>query len=160
MIKFKDILQEEKILVPRHLETRDEEYKRVIYQRIQNYIKKGSKGNLYLFRTSFTKLPDNLTKVGGNLYLYNSQIESLNNLQIVEGNLDLNYSKIKSLGNLQKVGENLYLYGTPLESLGNLRKVGVNLYLQNTFFSEKYSKEEILQMVKDKGIEIRGKIHI
>ena len=200
MIKFKDILKEDKILVPRNLESRDEDYKKIIYKKIQDYIKKGSKGSLNLEGAPIIKLPDNLIKVGGDLDLGNSQIESLGNLQRVEGYLDLGEtpiqslgnlkfvgenlylfnSKIKSLGNLQKVGENLYLWGSKIQSLGNLQtvggeldlennsikslgnlqKVGGYLYLRNTPFSQKYSKEEFTQILKDKGIEVKGKIII
>jgi len=154
------VLQEEKILVPRHLETRDEEYKRIVYQKIQDYIKEGSKGDLNLPRSPITKLPGNLVKVGGFLNLERSQIQSLNNLRIVEGDLWLGNSQIQSLGNLKFVGEDLYLYDTFLKSLGNLQKIGGELHVEHTFFSKKYSKEEILQMVKDKGIEVKGKIYI
>jgi len=35
MIKLKDILQEEKILVPRHLENRDEGYKELFIKRFE-----------------------------------------------------------------------------------------------------------------------------
>jgi len=180
VIKLKDILQEEKILVPRHLEGRDEEYKRITYKKIQDYIKKGSKGNLNLYKVSITKLPDNLIEVGGFLNLWESQIYSLNNLQEVRGYLNLYNSKIQSLGNLQKVGEYLDLEKTSLKSLRNLQKVGGDLwlkntsiksldnlkviegdlYLRNTFFSEKYSREEFIQMIKDKGIEVKGEIYI
>jgi len=34
------------------------------------------------------------------------------------------------------------------------------LILQDTPFSKKYSREEILQMLKNKGIEVKGKIII
>jgi len=34
------------------------------------------------------------------------------------------------------------------------------LYLQNTFFSKKYSREEFIQMIEDKGVEVKGRIHI
>ena len=140
MIKFKDILKEEKILVPRNLETRDEDYKRVVYQKIQDYIKQGSKGDLDLSQAPITKLPDNLIKVGGYLDLWGSKIESLDNLQTVEKSLSLTSSQIQSLGNLQTVGGYLNLEATPL--------------------SKKYSKEEISQMLKDKGIEVKGEIYI
>jgi len=200
MIKLKDKLKEEKILVPRHLETRDEEYKRIFYKKIQDYIKKGSKGSLNLAGVPIIKLPDNLIKVGGDLDLGNSQIQSLNNLQRIEGYLDLGGAPIQSLGNLKFIGENLYLFNSPIksldnlqiikgslylwgskiESLGNLRKVGEdldlennsikslgnlkmvggNLRLKNTPFSKQYSKEEFIQMLKDKGIKVKGKIFI
>jgi len=129
-----------KILVPRHLETRDEEYKRIFYKKIQDYIKKGSKGDLDLHKAPITKLPDNLIKVGGSLDLLGSQIQSLGNLQKVEGYLDLWNSQIQSLGNLQIVERDLYLKNTP--------------------FSKKYSKRKIFQMIKDKGIKVKGTIFV
>jgi hypothetical protein len=61
---------------------------------VDQYIKNGSKGNLIFTDMPITSLPDNLTFVGGNLYLNRSQIESL--------------------GKLNSVGENLYLRDTPL----------------------------------------------
>jgi len=180
MIKFKNILQEEKILVPRHLETRDEEYKRITYQKIQNYIKKGSKGDLDLSKSPIIMFPDNFQEIGGNLNLFNSKIQSLGNLRKVKGFLDLGfsqiqslgnlqevggslylgYSQIKSLGNLQKVGRYLYLDNSKIESLGNLKTVEGNLFLRDTPLSKQYSKEKFTQMLKDKGIEIRGRIII
>jgi len=200
MIKFKNILQEEKILVPRHLEDRDEDYKRIVYKKIQDYIKKGSKGNLYFYKAPISKLPDNFTQVRGSLNLGESQIKSLNNLQIVGRSLFLQYTPIKSLGNLQKVGQSLYISDTSIESLGNLKMVGGSLFLRNTslkslgnlqeiwrdlyldhsqvqflgnlqiiggslylkdsFFSKNYSKEEIIQIFKDKKIKIKGLIFV
>jgi len=160
MIKFKDILKEEKILVPRNLEDRDEKYKRIIYQKIQDYIKQGSKGLLNLEKSPIINLPDNLIEVRGNLYLGESQIQSLNNLQIVKGYLNLWGSQIESLGNLQIVGGFLNLGNTLIQSLGNLKKVERYLSLKNTLLSKKYSRKEILQMLKDKGIKVKGKIYI
>jgi hypothetical protein len=65
----------------------------------------------------------------------------------IGGNLDLRKTPIESLGNLTSVGGNLYLRNTPIESLGNLKSVGGDLYLYETPISEKYSEEEIRQMV-------------
>ena len=65
----------------------------------------------------------------------------------ISGNLDLRRTPIKSLENLQSVGGYLDLTGTPIESLGNLQSVGGDLYLYETPISEKYSEEEIRQMV-------------
>ena len=48
---------------------RDKEYLKIIQRQIQDYIKGGSKGNLDLDSTPITSLPDNLTKVGGWLWL-------------------------------------------------------------------------------------------
>jgi hypothetical protein len=92
---------------------------------INQYIKKGSKGNLYLGSTKITSLPDNL-KVGGSLSLATAPITSLPDDLQVGGDLYLNYTSLTSLPDNLKVGGDLYLYDTPL--------------------SEKYSKEEIKQM--------------
>ena len=137
MIKLKDILFENsnKILVPRRLEKRKEDQKRITLQKIQQYIKNGSKSDLVLSNTPVTSLPDNL-KVGGSLYLGNTQITSL------PDNL--------------KVGTSLVLYNTPITSLPNNLKVGGYLYLRNTPISKKYSKEEIKKMVP----KVEGTIYI
>jgi hypothetical protein len=49
----------------------------------------------------------------------------------------------------------LDLIDTPIESLGDLQSVGMNLYLNDTPISEKYSEEEIRQMVN-----VEGKIYL
>ena len=46
---------------------------------------------------------------------------------------------------------NLYLAETPIESLGNLTSVGGNLELRRTSLSEKYTEEEIRNLVEVKG---------
>ena len=89
--------------------------------------------------------------IDGDLDLRYVEIESLGNLQSVGGDLDLFEAKIESLGNLQSVGGSLDLRGTNVESLGNLRSVGGGLYLSNTPLSEKYSEEEIREMVQVGG---------
>jgi hypothetical protein len=61
--------------------------------------------------------------------------------------LDLYGTPIQSLGNLQSVGGYLNLENTPIKSLGNLTSVGGNLLLRYTPLSEKYTEEQILQMV-------------
>ena len=137
MIKLKDILFEDsnKILVPRRLEKRKEDQKRIALQKIQQYIKNGSKGSLDLYNTPITSLPNNL-KVGGSLVLNNTSITSLpNNL---------------------KVGGSLDLRNTPITSLPNNLKVEGDLYLRNTPISKKYSKEEIRKMVP----MVKGTIYI
>jgi len=89
--------------------------------------------------------------IGGNLGLAYSEIKSLGNLQSVGGDLDLEGTEIQSLGNLRSVGGYLDLYDTKIQSVGNLRSVGGDLYLGDTPISEKYSKEEIRQMVQVGG---------
>ena len=89
--------------------------------------------------------------IGGSLDLRRTPIKSLENLQSVGGDLDLYNTPIESLGNLQSVGGYLDLQGTYIESLGNLQSVGGDLYLYETPISEKYSEEEIRQMVNVDG---------
>jgi len=107
-------------------------------------------GDLNLRKTSIKTL-GNLTSVGGGLFLTSSPIESLGNLTSVGGNLSLISSSIKSLGNLTTVGGSLTLAYTPIKSLGNLTTVGGDLGLENTPISEKYTEEEIRNIVEVKG---------
>ena len=107
-------------------------------------------GDLDLRDTSIESL-ENLTSVGGDLDLRNTPIKSLGSLQSVGGDLDLYNTRIESLGNLQSVGGYLDLRGTQIKSLGNLQSVGGDLYLYETPISEKYSEEEIRQMVNVEG---------
>jgi hypothetical protein len=93
--------------------------------------------------------------IGGDLDLSDLPIKSLGNLKSVGRNLYLQETPIESLGNLTSVGGSLYLSITPIKSLGNLTSVGRDLALQNTSISEKYSREEIRQMVK-----VDGKIYL
>ena len=139
MIKLIDIL-ENKILVPRRgKEERAKNYNIATQKKIQQYIKDGGKGKLDLYNIPITSLPDNLTKVGGNLDLRKTSITSLPDNLKVGGDLDLEKSSITSLPNNLKVGGNLYLADTPL--------------------SKKYSKEEIRQMIEDKGGKVKGGIY-
>jgi hypothetical protein len=103
MIKLLDLL-ENKILVPRRSpEERQKNYQIAIQKKIQQYIKGGNKGDLYLTNTKITSLPNDL-QVGGDLYLTNSSITSLPNNLKVGGDLYLAYTKITSLPNNLKVG--------------------------------------------------------
>jgi hypothetical protein len=84
----------------------------------------------------------------GDLDLSYSKIETLGNLVRVEGNLDLTDTDIETLGNLEYVGGDLDLGHSNVESLGNLKYVGSHLYLLYTLLSEKYTEEEIRDMVE------------
>ena len=97
----------------------------------------------------------NLKSVGNGLYLQGTSIKSLGDLTSVGGNMDLRKAPIKSLGNLTLVVGNLDLEGTSIESLGNLTSVGLDLDLRDTPLSEKYTKDEIKQMVN-----VGGTIHL
>ena len=181
MIKLLDILNENKnkILVPRRSpEERAKNYQIVLQKKIQQYIKDGSKGDLYLANTPITSLPNNLN-VGGNLNLENTPITSLPNNLSVGGYLDLGNTPITSLPNNLSVGGNLYLRNTPITSLPNNLKVGGNLDLAdtkitslpdnlsvggdldlyNTPLSKKYTKEQIKQMIEDNGGYVKGDIY-
>jgi len=131
MIKLLNILNEIQVNRPK-----EPEYK----QRIRDYIKNGSKGNLDLSDLNEkVKLPDNL-KVGRDLYLNNTPITSL------PDNL--------------KVGGGLFLGNTQITSLPNNLQVGGGLDLSNTPISQNYTKEEIIKMIEDKGGFIKGNIYM
>jgi len=155
MIKLLDIL-ENRILVPRRSkEERQKTHIITLQKKIQQYIKDGSKGDLNLYKTPITSLPDNL-KVGGYLNLMGTPITSLPDNLEVEGYLNLMSTPLASLPNNLEVGGYLDLYKTPITSLPNNLKVGGYLNLMSTSISQKYSEEEIRKMVPG----VRGKILI
>jgi len=154
MIKFLDILKEsdENIFIPRR--TKEEKDKRLLfrtYRKIRDYIKNGSKGDLYLNDSPIEFLPKNLTKVDGDLILIRCEnLKSLpNNLTVngdvvlyrtknlkglpsglkVKGNLDLRYTNITELPPDLEVGGRLTLYRTPLSNLSRdeIRKMIPNV---------------------------------
>jgi len=163
------------ILKPRKTgEERKGNYKVSIEKRIKKYIKDGSKGDLDLSRTPIEKLPDNL-KVGGSLDLDNTPIERLpDNLQVggglyldntpikelpdnlqVGSDLYLDNTPIKELPDNLQVGGILFLTGTPIKELPDNLKVG-GLLLQNTPLSKKYSEEEIISIIEERGGYVKG----
>ena len=155
MIKLIDLL-ENKILVPRRSkEERSKNYIIATQKKVQQYMKDGGKGTLDLYGTPITSLPQGLT-VGRNLVLYGSKITSLPQNLKVGGYLDLQNTPITSLPQGLKVKGALYLYKSKITSLPQGLTVGGNLYLLNTPISEKYSKEQIKQMVPG----VKGEITI
>jgi len=90
-------------------------------------------GNIDLtFRKDIFDL-GNLVGIEGNLWLDQSSIESLGDLEFVNGDLIFwNCKNIKTLGNLKKVGGYLSLNSSSVVSLGELEFVGVDLLLYNT----------------------------
>ena len=147
----------EKILVPRRSpEERKKNWIIATNKKIQQYIKNGSEGDLDLGGTPITKLPSNLTKVGGFLNLRDTPITSLPpNLQ-VGGWLDLYNTPITSLPPNLKVRGYLDLEDTQITSLPPDLKIGDNLWLISTPFSEQYTEEEIEKMVPG----VKGDIYI
>jgi hypothetical protein len=134
MIKLKSLIYESKILIPRRSgPEREKRWIQEIRRKIQDYIKKGCVGDLNLRETPVKILPDNLKKVGGNLDLYKSQIEDLNNLEHVGGMLDLRHTSIKKLpDSLKEVYKTIWLRHATIEDLNNLEYVGGGLELEYT----------------------------
>ena len=73
--------------------------------------------------------------MGGSVYLGETRIKSLNELEHVGGSLTMNDSKIKDFGNLQFVGNILDISHSPL--------------------AKKYTEEEIREM-----IHVGGRIYM
>lgn len=103
------------------------------------------KQTLWLNGTSIQNLPNDL-KVGG-LMLSDSDISSLPPNLEIDGDLNLNSTKIKTLSYGLKVGGDLYLIYSDIKSIPPDLKVGRNLYLRDTPLSEKYTEEQLKQML-------------
>jgi hypothetical protein len=101
-------------------------------QKIQQYIKNGSNGDLDLHNTPITKLPDNLKRVDGDLNLYNTPITTLPDNLTVNGFLDLSNTKITTIPDNLTVGGWLDFSNTKITSLPDNLTVSGNLYLHNT----------------------------
>ena len=85
---------------------------------------------------------------------YGGDLTWVEGLVSITGFLDLEGTEIKFLGNLQSVGGYLDIRNTQIKSLDNLQSVGGNLWL-NKFLSEKYTNEEIRNMINVDGDIIR-----
>jgi hypothetical protein len=96
------------------------------------------KGDLYLFNTKITSLPDNL-HVGGDLYLQYTNITSLPDNLTVNGYLNLYNTQITDIPQNLKIYESLILDGT---SLANY-----------------YTRKQIRKMIEEKGGFLKGYIH-
>jgi hypothetical protein len=177
-LEYNEILKYEKILknkiIPNHSpETQKEKYLIAAQKKIQQYIKDGSKGDLDLFNTPITSLPYNLVvkgdldlrdtlitslpdnlKVGGNLYLDDTPITSIPDNLKVGGSLSLAYTKITSLPDNLTVGGYFSLISTKITSLPDNLTVEGSLYLMYTPISEKYTKEQLKEMLPG----VQGKI--
>ena len=120
------------------------------------------KGKPIPFEVKLIHSPETLEKedlnVEGSLDLYKTKISSLPDNFTVEGDLNLENTQISSLPNNLTVGGSLYLYKTPISSLPDNLKVGGSLNLDQTPLAEKYSKEQIRQMIEEKGGKVKGAI--
>ena len=130
MIKFLDILKEsdDNIFIPRgSKEEKDKVLIRKEYDKVQEYIRNGSEGNLVLMSSPIKVLPRNLIKVGGDLNLIRSQIEKLPDNLTVNGSLDLERCE-----NLKSIPDNLRLNGyLDLEKCKNLESLPNGLKVKN-----------------------------
>ncbi len=110
-------------------------------------------GDLDLYECKNTLSLGDLEYVGGDLNLLgNKGIESLGNLEYVGGNLAITDTNVESLGNLVRVEGFLSAYKCIfLKSLGDLEYVGGYLNLRYTPLEEKYTEEEIKDIVEVVG---------
>jgi hypothetical protein len=95
----------------------------------------------------------------GILYLSNSKIESLGNLESVGSNLYLRKTPVESLGNLKSVGGGLNLADSKITSLGNLRLVGGGLDLENTPVGKRLKSEMSEDDIKNK-FGVKGELYL
>jgi hypothetical protein len=151
MIKFLDILKEsdDNIFIPRgSKEEKDKVLIRRTNDKIQEYIRNGSEGDLGLSGSPIKFLPKNLTKVGGRLGLVRSQIEKLPDNLTVNGMLDLdNCKNLQELPNGLKVKGSLDLRDTNIRSLPSDLEVGGYLTLFRTPIARMYTEKQIRKMV-------------
>lgn len=125
------------------------------YQTLLRYINGDMKGNLWLWDTKISYLPEGL-KVGGTLNLTDTPITSLPNGLVVGGNLYLNNTPITSLPEEIAIDGNLYLYNTPITSLSKGLVVHGRINLCKTPISKMYSEEQLKEMLPN----IKGDIII
>ena len=147
------------LIVPRRLEDRSERYKRIVYKKIQDYIKNGSKGDLYLYGTPIESLPSNLKTVGGDLNLSESKILELPEGLKVGGNLWLAESNILILPNNLTVGKTLGLSSTKIDSVPINLKVYGNLRMFFTPLSIEHNSPQIVkELIQNNGGFVMGVI--
>jgi hypothetical protein len=157
MIKLIDLLKEEDFFTPRRSkEERSKNYNIAIQKKIQQYIKDGSQGNLDLYGTTITSLPNDL-KVGGELDLRRSKIKTLPDNLKIKGDLYLNDTPIKTLPKGLEVVGDLDLTDTKIETLPNDLKVGGYLDLMHTPLAKKYTKQ---QFIRKMAPGVKGDIYL
>ena len=148
--QYKLLMEQDEILnIPFHVFNNDWDLLQKFLNRRGNPPYKIS-GDLDLFESEVESL-ENLISVGGNLDLEKTLIKSLGNLTSVGGNLYLNGAPIKFLENLISVGGDLILFETQIKSLGNLRSVGGDLDLENTPMSITHTEKDIRDKINVGG---------
>ena len=134
---------------------RQKRYKQILQQEIQDYIKNGSKGDLFLNNTPIESLPDNLKKVHGSLYLNGSKITSLPAGLDVKGSLILANTPIKSLPKQLKVRGALLIGNTRISILPDDIRVESDIHISHTPLQKRYSRQEIKKMYP----RIKGEVY-
>jgi len=168
------------ILVPRKTgDKRKRNHRFLVQKKIKKYIKDGSQGDLILSDSPVEKLPDNLMKVGGSLSLINTPVKELpDNLKVgghlflhgtqieelpynlkVDGSLDLENTQVEKLPDNLKIGKGLILDNTPIKQLPNNLELR-SLSLRNTPLSRKYTKQQIKDLIEQKGGYVNEKINL
>lgn len=137
------------------------------------------RGHLDLNRSTIKKLPNKLhvvgrltlsnckqlTKLPNDLYVgqsmwfyYSNQISELPTKLYVGGNLDLSKTNITKLPDNLYVGYDLELNALDIVEIPNNLYVGRNLLIYNTPLANKYTNEEIKEIVASTGGQIIGDI--
>jgi hypothetical protein len=154
---YQKIYENKSVLIPRRsAEERQKNYNIALQKKVQEYIKNGSVGELYLFNTPITSLPEGLTTVGGNLDISYTPITNLPEGLTVRGSLQLESTFITSLPEGLTVEGDLNLRGTSITSLPEGLTVGGYLQLKFTPISKKYTKEQLKEMLPN----VKGEIYI
>jgi hypothetical protein len=162
LVKDLGILKD--VLVPRNVEEREEKQRKNELQKIREYIKNGCKGNLNLQYSKLTKLPDDLVKVNGSIYLQGSNINDLNNLKYVKRDIGMNDYITKLPDDLEWNGK-LEEWGLSVES--KLRKEDWQRSLNNmvaNYIKKPTNRYLIIHRTKfeliipDELIEVKGNI--
>ena len=98
-------------------------------------------------------------KYDGDLFLSDSNIKKLPNDLYVVGDLVLDFCyKFTELPTKLYVGGYFSAKETNIEELPDNLYVGGNLYIENTPLANKYTDEQIYEMIKLRGGELIGKI--
>ena len=115
--------------------------------------------DLDLSGSSIKKLPNKLYVIG-DLNLFSSNITKLPNDLYVDGSLYLIETGITELPDNLYVGDRLILRGcTQLSKLPDNLYVGGDLHVYGTPLANKYSNDEIRDMIISTGGEIKGEIY-
>ena len=104
--------------------------------------------------------PDGIQyKHNGNLILLNRKITKLPNDLYVDGVLNLwGCKQLTKLPDNLHLTQSLAILGTSIEELPDNLYVGGSLYMTNTPLADKYTDEEIREMITSKGGILIGKI--